>query len=467
MGKFAIKDRISTITDKLQGVKERLPFSGSGKVKERPRDVLNTTFAIDTRTSTIHSFSMLGVDPATIDHKVKSYAGLITDEAFIAKFKDAIGEFVADTPSERVRMVSLVLPDNAVALDVINVPTMRNRALTRNALNLNMGELYSNMGDLKVHAQTANQNRQFTTFTTATVQKKLIADLYSACSEHKLLVDTTTFASGSAAAAITALNPKMKNASYMLVDIKATYTRFVFVAGGKATGYYILPFGLELLAKGKYVQEDMLFDHTLGELTVLNAREKAKAKKLTVLAEQPEDETAAEETEEQETKPEPTPAPAAAEEDEEDMEELEEVEETPASVVEMITETFSMNAGQRIVTPKVMAKKTPRRLPKFMQRPAPETDEEIACENFRVFVKWALTLLASNEKLTQLGKPECIYVNLPQMLSFVLDKANEEQEENGYEFKLLDNGEYDANVLVNLELYGGFFPRAINPANRI
>ena len=455
MGKLAFVDNI---TGKI---KDTLGSFGANRVKERGKDVLNTTFAIDTRRSTMHCFSMIGTDPATIDHKVKSYTGLITDEAFIGKFKDAVAEFVAETPSERVRMVSLVLPDNAVAMDAVNVPTMRNRNLTQNALGLTLGELYSNLGELKVRSQVAAQNKQFTTFTTAAVQKKLLSELYAVCAEHKLLVDTTTFASGSAAAAITALNPKMKTASYMLVDIKDVYTRFVFVAGGKATGYYILPFGLEFLARGKYVQEDMLFDHTLGELTVLNAREKAKAKKLTVLAEQSEEQ-------EEETPAEPA-APAQPQEPDEDDEEIEDIEEPePApGVMEMIGETFSMNAGQRIVTPKIMAKKAPRRLPKFMQRPIPETPEGITEENFRVFVKWALTLLASNDKLTNLGRPECVYVNIPQSLSFVLDKANEELEENGIEFKLLDNGEYDANVLVNLELYGGFFPRAINSANRL
>jgi hypothetical protein len=244
------------------------------------------------------------------------------------------------------------------------------------------------------------------------------------------------------------------------------YTRFVFVAGGKATGYYILPFGLEFLARGKYVQEDMLFDHTLGELTVLNAREKAKAKKLTVLAEQQEQEEQEEETPAEPAEPAAPAEPQEPDEDDEEIEDIEEPEPAPG-VMEMISETFSMNVGQRIVTPKIMAKKTPRRLPKFMQRPIPDTPEGITEENFRVFVKWALTLLASNEKLTNLGKPECIYVNIPQSLSFVLDKANEELEENGVEFRLLDNGEIDANVLVNLELYGGFFPRAINSANRL
>ena len=32
----------------------------------------------------------------------------------------------------------------------------------------------------------------------------------------------------------------------------------------------------------------------------------------------------------------------------------------------------------------------------------PETKEGIACENFRVFVKWALSLIHNNEKLTEL-----------------------------------------------------------------
>ena len=102
MGKLAFVDNI---TGKI---KDTLGSFGANRVKERGKDVLNTTFAIDTRRSTMHCFSMIGTDPSTIDHKVKSYSGLITDEAFIGKFKDAVAEFVAETPSERVRMVSLV-----------------------------------------------------------------------------------------------------------------------------------------------------------------------------------------------------------------------------------------------------------------------------------------------------------------------------------------------------------------------
>ena len=39
----------------------------------------------------------------------------------------------------------------------------------------------------------------------------------------------------------------------------------------------------------------------------------------------------------------------------------------------------------------------------------PETEEEFVYENFRIFVKWALTLLDGNEKFAEQGKPEAVF----------------------------------------------------------
>ncbi|MBQ8449231.1 MAG: hypothetical protein IJX27_09930 [Clostridia bacterium] len=110
--------------------------------------------------------------------------------------------------------------------------------------------------------------------------------------------------------------------------------------------------------------------------------------------------------------------------------------------------------------------KTPRKLPKFMQREVPTTPEGVAYENFRVFVKWALTLIHGNEKLTELGKPEFVCVNIPGDLVGVLEKVNEEAEENGITFTALPTENADANVSANLELYGGLFPKQMGTANK-
>ncbi len=419
-----------------------------------------TTIAIDTSHSTIHYFSMLGTDQSSIVHNVKSYSGFAFDEAFFTRFKEAVGEFVAETPSESVRRISLVLPDNAVAVDTVNVPTMRSKIATKNALDLALGEIYRNRSDLKISYHQAAQNRQYTTFNTSAIQKKILTGIYSVCSENKMLVDTTTFASSSTVGAISSLNPKMKNATYLFLDIKDTYSRFVFVVSGRVVGFYPLPFGLEFLEGQRYIQEDMLFDHTMAELTVLNAREKAKAKKLTVLAEQPE---ATKEGEAQQTEA-PAEQTESAETDiQDDSDFIEEPEQEP---VEGMAEPISMNVGTRIITPKLMPKKTPRRLPKFMQRPVPETAEEIINENFRVFVKWALSLLISNEKLVGLGMPDFICVNIPEHLSFALDFANEQREENGLEFRRFTANHASGDILANLELYGGFFPKSIHKCTK-
>ena len=424
----------------------------------------STTIAIDTRTSTFHYYSMVGGDSSTIEHRVKSYSGQAFCEPFYEAFKRALADFFADIPAETVRKITLVLPDEVVATDAVNVPTMRMRRMTRNNLGLALGELYKNYADLSVQFYQAAQNRQYTTFTVAVVQTGILAALHSACAENRLLIETMTFASAAAAGAISALNPKEKNTDYLLLDIKDTYSRFTFVNGGRAIGYYYLPFGAEFLSEPKYVQEDMLFDHTMAELTVLNAKEKAKAKKLSVLtAETRAADGRAVYAEADEARA--IVSAAALPQDEADV--LEELEEGTALDVGLAPPMTLREEGAPTLTKeKVMAKKQPRRLPKFMLREAPNTPDWITSENFRVFMKWALTLLEANEKLTRLGKPEYVCVNMPEELGFLVDYANSERGENGIEFRRLEGGDATRDALANLELFGGFFPRYIHGAGQ-
>lgn len=475
MAKFnSIKEKTGGFGTRIADLAHRASIGNKGG-----RLDYHTTVAIDTRRSTIHSFSMVGNDVSTVKHHVKSYTGAHFDDAFFARFKEALAEFAQDAPSESVRKITVIIPDNAVALDTINVPTMRSRAAIKNALNIKLGEIYKNAFDLKIQTHISAQNRQYTTFSTASVQKRILTAINAACSENKLLAHDITYASAAAVSGAMALNPKLKSATYLLLDVKDTYSRFVFVVDGRAVGFYTLPFGLEFLTTPKYVQEDMLFDHTMAELTVLNARERAKAKRLSVLADEPEiveplpteeeapdpDDVAIEEeinAADAENDAARAHAESLALEPDESDDEFEEAKD----ITEEIAEQFAMTSGQRIATPKYMPKKMPRKLPKFMQRPIPETDTEIACENFRVFIKWALTLILNNEKITDLGMPEFVCVNMPENLAFLIEYANKEREESGIEFRMLRDTGADSAVLSNLELYGGFYPKNIHPSNK-
>ena len=425
------------------------------------KQTYSTTIAIDSARSAIHFYSMIGNDKSTIEHHIKSYTGGNLDENFFAKFKEAVSEFAQNTPSETVRKVTVVLPDNAVLTDTVRIPTMKGLGLTKKTLDITLGSLYRNHKDLRVVSHVAQQNKQYSTFAIAAVQNNIVSSVYAACSENKLLVDTLTYASSAAVGGAVLLNSKLKNASYLFLDIKDVYSRFVFVANGKTVGFYTLPFGLEFLRKPKVTQEDMLFDHSYAELAVLNARERAKSKKLTVMAfgesfveAAPDGEEGIEELSEDTANGEKTVADNEAPAVEELV--TEENKSEPEGVAPL-----SLQTNQKIFT-----RKSPRKLPKFMQREIPETEEGIAYENFRVFVKWALTLIHGNERLTELGKPEFVCVNLPDDLVSVLDTANEEAEENGITFTRLPSESAEASVLSNLELYGGLFPKQITTTGK-
>ena len=395
-----------------------------------------TTIAIDTVRSTFNFYSMIENNRSTIAHHIKSYSGGRFDEDFFNKFREAVKEFSENTPSESMRKVTVVLPDSAVLTDAVKIPTMKGAGQMKKTFEITLGGLYRNFRDLRISSYATEQNKQYSTFMITGVQNQIVSEIYAACAENKLLVDTLTYASGAAVCGAMLLNPKLKNASYLLLDIKDVYSRFTFVINGRAVGYYTIPFGLEFLKAPKVIGEDMLFDHSHAELAVLNAKEKAKSKKLTVMADVSDDPDT----------------------------DLEEDENTEVEQVNKDREYAPLLAES---SHKTFMKKTPRKLPKFMLREAPETEEGIAYENFRIFVKWALSLIESNKKITELGRPEFVCVNMPADFSHLIEKTNRESAENKINFTLLPRGEAEAEIAANLELYGGLFPKHINPAVKL
>ena len=419
------------------------------------KNAVLTTIEVDAHHSAIHFYTMIGGDRSTIARHTRTYAGALFDGDFFKRFKLALREFAAANATDGIRKVTLIIPDAAVLNDVIKIPVIRGIGKTGRNLPHAMQALYSNYSDLRTATYLAYQNRQHVAYAVTAVQKYILSSLYAACSENGMLVDTLTFHSAAAVGGAATLCPKQKNASYLFLDMKDTVSSYAFVANGKVVGTYTLPFGYDFLRKDKITQEDMLFDHATAELAVLNAREKAKSKKLTVMSidgtasddeEHDEDELAAESAETMRAADDAalTVTEPAAEEEEAD-EAAEEAAPAPKPGI----------------SPKLYTRRSPRRLPKFMQRPVPETADGILDENFRIFVKWALTLIASNERLTEIAKPEFVCVNLPADLAPAVERVNAELAENGIPFLVLPHREEDGQIAENLSLFGGFFPKHI------
>lgn len=398
--------------------------------------VLSMVIAIDADAKNIHFYTMKDGDYSTLDHQIESCHASLFSEDFYEKFGNVLKKYREKNPEVSTQKVALILPNRVFMLDAINVPTMKKQIMA-NSLTTSINSLYKNNNDLKFNDHMLSQNKQYTTYGIIGIRKELLVKLKRVCDENNVGISEITLSANALANAGMHLNPELKNASFMILDIKENQTYFSYVVKGKTVGYYQLPFGYTILHKSRLASEDLLFNHTTGELLVLNAKEKAKARQLTTI-----DQNA-------------TMGTAGTEfgENEDFDEDADENVEVKAEV------SFDGRAGMQL-------KKTARKLPKFMLRETPKTKDEYVYENFRIFMKWAQDLFINNPILTTIGEPDKIYVNMPKEYDFLFEMANKDSVESNITYAtLIPDDKYVDEIAKNLELYGGFYVKQFNRTN--
>ncbi len=400
--------------------------------RDKSRAKNNVCISINSNRNRFEFYTMENGDKSAISHSNKEYKATLFSEDFFNELTAAAESFVQVTTAVQDAAITLILPNCAVAMDTVNIPNM-NRRKNDDAVDITISGYYKNSDLLKVNRVLSTQTKQTATYSVTAANAGLLKDLSDALARADMRPDYITFSANTTVNAVTALCTKLKNENYMLLDIKPHYTNISFVVKGRTVGFYGLPFGHSILTKNRVAAEDMLFDHSVAELAVLNAREKAKAKELTMMG-----------GENPESSEQPENLDSIFGEDEN-------ASSDPTAHTTNITKT--------------LGKKEPRKLPKFMERPQPHSDEEYSYENFRLFMKWALNLLNSNEKLVSQGEPGAIFVNMPAQLNFLFEMANAEKEENEIEFLPLDIKGTSNIIAENLDLFGGFYAASLNKNN--
>ncbi|MBO5982192.1 MAG: hypothetical protein J6Q24_07075, partial [Clostridia bacterium] len=207
------------------------------------------------------------------------------DRAFDTEALDRIGKTVKaqleKNPETDFGRASLILPDRLFMLDMVNIPVIHRKAM-QHSLSLAIESIYNNAGDLNLMTYGVQQTKQTATYGLVGIRRDLLDNITEAFSQNGVAVSGTTFASNAMVNGAMALNSKLRGETFLLLDIKAEYARFALVVRGCTMGYYDLPFGYSMMYKSRLASEDMLFDHRAGELLVLNAKERARAKQLTM-----------------------------------------------------------------------------------------------------------------------------------------------------------------------------------------
>ncbi len=426
-------------------------FNLSGTPKPVKYDY-QTVIAIDPRLSCIRFYAMSGGNTSTLQYEEQKCRFKQLDGEFFQTFQNIVTAYADQHPAAQNAGVTVIVPDNTVVTETVSIPTLRRRQIDE-SLGVVVADLYKNANALKVNKFMTNQNKQYTSFGLSMIQQSILDHINAACTAAKMPPQAVTFATNALVNAVQTGNPKLHSATYLLMDIAEDGTQIAFVSRGRTAGFFQLPFGHTILERNRLAAEDMLFDHSPAELLVLNAKEKARAKQLTMMqnegaaqvaqsmAQDMEDEAAAENA-----------VPAEENYDE---------EETEPDVFS----SAAANQTAQSATIKTLPKKQPRKLPKFMLREQPHTEEEYGYENMRLFVKWALNLIEANRRQLFQDKPEAVYVNLPSEYQYLFDMINKEKKDNGITFAPLECQNITGDILNNLDLYGGFFTAQMNESN--
>lgn len=392
---------------------------------ESRSSALSSVIAVDPHTETIGFYTKADAR-GKVRRDLVNYKARPFDQEFFNRLAKAIKSYQEKYPEVDLQKTAIVMPDQLFLTDTVKIPVIHRRAMNH-SLSLAVESIYKNAEDLNITTIAVQQNKQYATFGLVGMRKDVLAMLQEACGQNNVGVSGVTFAANAMVNGAFAMNPKLRNGTFLLLDIKESYSRFAFVVRGSTMGYYDLPFGYGMLYKSRLAAEDMLFDHRPGELLVLNAKEKARAKQLTM--------------------------GESVQNVVQDSEDGSETLDTAPTVT-----VYESSADGSI-------RKTARRLPKFMQRPTPQSREEYVYENFRIFLKWSLDLIANNNGLDYAGALDTVYVNMPAEYRYLFEMVNQDKEEHKVTFAPLLPEDTDEEIAENLEMFGGFYLHQNNRQN--
>lgn len=437
-------------------------------------------------------------EPAAVDY-LHFQSRIFTDE-FFGETQKLLEEYFAKKPSLANLPAYVVLPNQAVGFETFNLPNMP-RAKLQQAFETELSNEYEGrQKSRKVNRFLLAQNKQYATIGAVFFDKNLIAQIYKLLTNVRVFPKETTYSGNALLSGALNFAPKLRGKNFVFADMHLDYTEIAVSSKGKILGFAVIPHGTSLIKTDKVELEYMQTDHEVGEIAVINAREVARAKALTLADDEPDLSVIPEGATIEDYAVEPPAPPAQGEEGAagertvsgktagelaEDSAALraEPSAERPSEPGDALPAGEGENgegeddfyeseeeeakrlaeaAKEKLRKVKVY-RKMPKRYPKFMLREPPETEEEFRYENFRIIMKWILLYARQAELTEYIASPDFIAVNMPSELYGLLDAANREQGESGLQFRPFTAADkLSSEIKGNLNLYGCLFAKHYN-----
>ena len=278
------------------------------------------------------------------------------------------------------------------------------RVLVNSSLALAINSIYSNSTELKFSSYLLAQNKQTMTFGLVGVRADLLNRMKKVLGGNQINLICVTYAANCNINWLLDVNNKLRTSSFLYMGIRQNRTDFVFTVKGQTSTFYSIDIGYEILTESKFLRESDVLDHYASRRLIYSALENTRRYNVNAIAE------------------------------------LEEPQKKKA---------------QELSYEDIMRKMA-------------KLNRNIACENFKIFKKWALSVIASNYDITQFGEIDTVYVNIPEIFDFVFEKINEGNEEGDIKFEnILAMDPKKSISAPHSETYGGIQVKQFNRNNNL
>jgi len=245
----------------LEQLKEKLnsfitKIKDSGKIKNK------IVLGIDNEKSIITIYNISSSDSLVSIFTVPfPYQTLLED--YSKCIENIVVEYIMPKYDLKVVALYIMFPNEAVAFDMMTIPVV-NKQKMKEALNMMISTNYKNVNDLISKAEPLIIEKTKYIYEVSFIRRDVISYLMNGLSMNKVYPKSITYTANALNAGAIKLYPKLKEKSFIFLDIKNDKTNIVLTYKGRTIGFYTFNFGSSILDANRLYDLKDLFDHSFA-----------------------------------------------------------------------------------------------------------------------------------------------------------------------------------------------------------
>lgn len=211
------------------------------------KKIENLVLQIDPKNNLIQILRSFGDSQKdVVIEKLSCEKELFENKRIFEALDSVLSVYLAESPISSQSEVFFVLADTFVSTDVIALPIMPTAKL-KTALNAELNKAYPHLETMHISTTVLQKNKKRVVFGVTMISKTTIQDCVLVAKKYGLNLKNISFSSNAVVSGALQLATKLKQDSFLFLNIKETESAITYVVNQKVVCVHTLPFGQNAL----------------------------------------------------------------------------------------------------------------------------------------------------------------------------------------------------------------------------